>query len=90
MLTNEEIRSQIEVGFTPYRCIAEVWDYNQKIRFRVFNSSDEPLLTVEEVILSSVRDSVSLESLLVSVRQRVEDVVGRSRYAEETAVLSSC
>lgn len=67
----------MRLGLLPVIVIAEVWDYNQKIRFRVFNSSDEPLLTVEEVILSSVRDSVSLESLLVSVRQRVEDVVRR-------------
>lgn len=71
MLTNEEICSRVEAAFPPYRCVAEVWDYGQKLRFRVFNSEDEPLITMDELVLSSVRDSTSLDSLLVSVRQRI-------------------
>lgn len=71
MLTNEEICSRVEAAFPPYRCVAEVWDYGQKLRFRVFNSEDEPLITMDELVLSSVRDSTSLDSLLVSVRRRI-------------------
>jgi hypothetical protein len=71
MLTNEEICSRVEAAFTPYRCVAEIWDYGQKLRFRVFGSEDEPLITMEELLLSSARDSASLDSLLVTCRQRI-------------------
>jgi len=41
MLSNEEICSRVEMAFSPYRCVAEIWDYGQKLRFRVFGSTDE-------------------------------------------------
>jgi hypothetical protein len=71
MLTNEEICSRVEAAFTPYRCVAEIWDYGQKLRFRVFGPEDEPLITIEELLLSSARDSAALDSLLVTCRQRI-------------------
>lgn len=80
MLSNEEICSRIQVAFSPYRCVAEVWDYGQKLRFRVFNSTDEPLITMEEVALSSIRKVSTLEPLLVSVRLRVEDSAKQSGW----------
>jgi hypothetical protein len=80
MLTNEEICSRVEAAFPSYRCITEIWDYGQKLRFRVSSANDEPLITMDGLILSSVRDSASLDSLLDSVRQRLEKV-GGSRAA---------
>lgn len=74
MLTNEEICYRVEAAFPPYRCVAEIWDYGQKLRFRVSSSNDEPLITMDGLILSSVRDSTSLDSLLVSVHQRIKKV----------------
>lgn len=73
MLSNEEICSRVEAAFSPYRCVAEVWDYDNKLRFRVFNSADVPLATMGEVVLSSVREARALESLLASVWLHIED-----------------
>lgn len=72
MLSSEEIRSRIETAFLPYRCVAEIWDYDKKLRLRVFDLKDQTLLTIEEVILSSVRESSSLDSLIVSIRHNVD------------------
>ena len=72
MLTNEQIRSQVEAAFSPYRCVAEICDYDRKLSFRVFNSSDLPLVTVKELVLASVRDASALELFLTSVSLRIE------------------
>lgn len=73
MLSNEEIRSRVESAFFPYRCVAEIWDYDKQLRFRVFSSEETPLVTMKELVLSSVREPSALESILASVRSRIED-----------------
>ncbi len=72
MLSDQDICSRIEAAFPPYRCIAEIWDYGQKLRFRVVGSNDEPLITMAEVIVSSVRESGALESLIADVTHRLD------------------
>lgn len=75
MLTNEEIHSAVESAFPPYRCVAKVWDYGQRLKFTIFDANDVRLLTMEELVLSSVRDITSLESLLFSVRLRLDEKI---------------
>ena len=72
MLSDQDICSRIEAAFPPYRCVAEIWDYGQKLRFRVFGSNDEALITMAEVVVSSVRDSGALESLISDVKLRLD------------------
>ena len=72
MLSDQDICSRIEAAFPPYRCVAEIWDYGQKLRFRVFSSNDEALITMAEVVVSSVRDSGALESLIADVKLRLD------------------
>lgn len=75
MLTNEEICSLIEVSFPPYRCVAEIWDYGQKLRFRILDDTERPIVTMPEVVLSSIRDLSALEFLCEAVRQRLQEHV---------------
>ncbi len=72
MLSDQDICSRVEAAFPPYRCVAEIWDYGQKLRFRVFGANDETLVTMAEVAVSSVRDSSALESLIADVRHRLD------------------
>ncbi len=72
MLSDQDICSHIEAAFPPYRCAAEIWDYGQKLRFRVFGSNDEALITMAEVVVSSVRDSGALESLIADAKHRLD------------------
>jgi len=73
MLSDQDICLRIETAFPPYRCVTEIWDYGQKLRFRVFGSNDEALITMAEVVVSSVRDSCALESLIADVKHRLDD-----------------
>ncbi|WP_146023677.1 MULTISPECIES: hypothetical protein [unclassified Pseudomonas] len=67
-LTAESATSIIESAFTPLRCVAERWDYGERVRFRVFDSSDEPAFTVEELLKRQFADSSNLKSLIDSWR----------------------
>lgn len=72
MLSDQDICSRVQTAFPPYRCVAEIWDYGQKLRFRVFGANDEILITMAEVVVSSVRDSGALESLIADVKYRLD------------------
>jgi hypothetical protein len=79
MLTNDKILSTVQTAFSPYRCVPKIWDYGQKLRFRVFDVEDQPIITMSEVILSSVRDVTALNSLCEVARQRLQEHEERSK-----------
>lgn len=68
MLTNPQIVEYVERAFSPYRCVAEIWDYDAKLRFRIFDGSEKALKSVESVTLDSVRSESELEALCETVR----------------------
>ena len=71
MLTDDEIKDRVENAFSPHRCVAEVFDYNQKLRFKVFGKNDESLAEMPSIILRKVRDPQILEQILAEVRSRI-------------------
>lgn len=40
-LTNEEIQERVKAAFSPLRCETEIWDYEAKLKFRVFHRDGE-------------------------------------------------
>lgn len=68
MLADLEIKEKVEKAFPPYRCVAEVWDYSTKLRFRIFDADDRVLKSVEKVTLTSVRNERDLNALCQMVR----------------------
>ncbi len=71
MLEIEEVLSIVNGSFHPLKCVAEVWNHNSKICFRVFDSNNEPLLTVPDEDLNALRDEAVLFSTLESARFRI-------------------
>lgn len=67
-LTAENAAGIIESAFAPFRCVAESWDYGHRVRFRVFDSADDPMLTVDELIKSQFADTSSLNTTINSCR----------------------
>jgi hypothetical protein len=39
MLTDEEIVTRIERALAPLRCVAEIYDYRARLRFKVFDEN---------------------------------------------------
>ena len=68
MLTDTEILEYVRQAFLPHRCVAEVWDYDKKLRLRIFDSEDKVLWTRQNVNLDSVREVLDLKCLCESIR----------------------
>ena|SRR6266404_1072489 len=71
MLTNHEIVARVESAFEPLRCVAELRDYGQKLRFQVLDAKDRKVLGFRAVVLNDVRDEVQLTHVLRLARCRV-------------------
>ena len=68
----EEICAIIKSAFKPLRCVAEIWDYEMKIRFRVFDPNDEALFTCKNAITSDLQDDATLNAIILEARSKLE------------------
>jgi hypothetical protein len=73
-ITLEQAVEIAESAFRPLECIAEVQDYDSRVGFRVYGPDNQPLLTVEDLTRSKVKDSQRLESILQQARERVTNL----------------
>jgi len=73
MLKNEEIIAKVENAFSPLRCVAEIWDYDSKLRFKVFDENDNGIIEMPKAVLSNMRDKKELESLLQQYHSLLQD-----------------
>lgn len=69
----DEVIASIRSAFLPLRCGIEVFDYEQKIRFRVFDDRDNVVLAVPEVKLSLARSPTDFSDFLREARKLVEE-----------------
>jgi len=70
-LTVEQAAEILGAAFAPLRCVAEPWDYRSKVRFRVFDAGDQPLLRQEDLTRSQVADPRRLESAIAHARSNL-------------------
>jgi hypothetical protein len=71
-LSVAEIKEIIRSAFAPLHCGVEDFDYQQKVRFRVFDAKDEVVLDVPEIKIRVAGRSSELHELLSLARQRLE------------------
>ena len=71
MRTDDEVKAIVEAALRPLRCIAEVWDYDYRLRFKVFDDKDRGIVEVSDLVLRNLRDEAQLRDVLAGVRQRV-------------------
>ncbi len=73
MRTNDEIKAIVETAFKPLRCVAEIWDYDYRFRFKVFDEKASGIVKVPDLILDKLRDESQLRDVLAGVRERVTE-----------------
>jgi len=71
MRTNDEIKAIVDAAFKPLRCVAEVWDYDQKLRFKVFDERDRGIVEVPRLVLRNLQDDSQLRDVLTEARRWV-------------------
>ncbi len=62
----------LESAFRPLRCTAQVWDYGERVRFRIYTPQGEPLIEYPDEILHDISAPDTLEQFIRSVREDVE------------------
>lgn len=72
MLANDEIKKMVEGAFAPLRCVAEIWDYNTKLRFKVFDQKDKGIIVAPKIVLKDIREEKRLRELLNQAREHVQ------------------
>lgn len=71
MLNDKEVESTVENAFKPLRCVAEVWDYGAKLRFRVYSPSGEAILKMDSALERDFRDRARLAKILDDTRMLI-------------------
>lgn len=66
--TAVEILSQ---AFAPLRCVAEAFDYNHFVRFRVFGANDEALLRMPKLTGTSFGSVTGLAATIDAARSNL-------------------
>ena len=68
----EAVVHSIETAFSPLRCVVEVFDYEHRLRFRVFDQKDEAVLTMSEALMRRLQDSGGFKTIISECRAQVE------------------
>ena len=79
MLTNQEILRKVRNSFKPLDCVAEIFDYEHKLRFRVYKKKGAPILTMKELLLDDLREPQYLDFILEQAIERVRELLASSR-----------
>ncbi|NIV92436.1 hypothetical protein GWN42_06430 [candidate division KSB1 bacterium] len=66
----DEIKGIIESAFAPYRCVIEFWDYDERVRFKVYDTSNVQIIAVPELEIHEV-DKAELESILYPYQEEI-------------------
>jgi len=69
-LQPDEIKQIIEFSFAPYRCVIEFWDYDERVRFKVYDDNNVQIIAVPELEIHEV-DKAELQSLLHPYQEKV-------------------
>ncbi|KJK19031.1 DUF1652 domain-containing protein [Pseudomonas sp. 2(2015)] len=71
-LTAAEAAKTLEASFAPLRCVAEPWDYGHRMKLRVFDHKDQPVVTLEEILKQQFSTESRLTEIITSIRARIE------------------
>lgn len=69
----QAIKDAIEQAFSPLRCAVEVSRYEVKLRFKVFDTDNQGIVEVPELVIRQLHDESYLASIISSTRNRVEE-----------------
>jgi hypothetical protein len=61
----------LETGFLPERCVAELFDYNNVVRFRVFGAKDE-ILHSGKIARPAYNSTENLRGCIEDARSEIE------------------
>ena len=70
--TIDEALECTQRAFAPFSCVAEHYDYQYRIRFRVYGPGDEHLVEMDDLTRPMFQDASRLEAAIVAARRAIE------------------
>lgn len=71
-LTNEQIVDYITKAFVPYKCYPEIWDYDKKLKLKVFDEKNLCVINYPELLLSNLRSINYIDSIIFQCNQKLK------------------
>lgn len=71
-LEKEAVLRLISSAFRPLKCDVELWDRDQKLRFKVIDPSGKSMLRATSVLMRRARDPNGLRFIVNAARNRVK------------------
>lgn len=71
MLSNRDVVNKVRGAFLPFRCVPQIYRYDQKLRFRVLKH-DGTSYAISGILLQKIREEHMLDKLLQEARLKVE------------------
>lgn len=68
----QAIKDAIEQAFSPFRCAVEVSRYEVTLRFKIFDTDDQGIVEVSELIVRQLHDKSYLANVISSARDHVD------------------
>jgi hypothetical protein len=65
----QEIIDILSKAFAPYRCVAELWDYNERVRIRLYNKDNSQIATFPNVV--DIKTTQDLTSIIASIKAEI-------------------
>lgn len=72
MRSNQVIIETLQSAFQPLECVVELHDYNHKIGFRVYSPEHTSIITFEDQPVSNLRSGPALETIIMTVRDKLK------------------
>jgi len=69
----------LESAFKPLNCVAEAWDANYRIRYRIYDEAGNPLLSVDEI----TRPQFSDKRRFAAIIDKSREVLAKKGYQLE-------
>ena len=67
-----KVAEALRSAFGPLDCGVEVFDFEQKLRLRIFDAKGKPVLRVGQMLTRPMRDPDALRSVIKEVRNRLK------------------
>lgn len=67
----DQIRVKLEAAFQPFRCVVEVRDYGEKLRFKVLDNNGVSIIETDDIPVRELMDNNYLEDVIEQTRVEI-------------------
>jgi len=69
----EEVINTLQSSFHPLRCFAELHQNDQRIRYKIFDTNNEPIYYREDIPIYKLQNKSSLRAIIREARSAIKE-----------------